>query len=400
MGNSVAKELAVKEAEELKDRVARKCNGFVVGVENTSVVVNVELTDLKEEISALVLPFQDRPFRSEVGMLEMAKLIEDIERYANCHKHAIWAMMQTLTDCQERFEELVSSRMNLNDMDNIISDTAISSELRLRIENVLVDYERDVRAAGCWDELVTLRLAELERMLFKLGDSIIIQTKENVVNEFKNSAFEQIDEILTSEMCDGTFSDPESARSLLQSFVTVYTLNRQALEELPFLQRVQIERAQDKISEYVEDLIRRIQMVYAYNFDESSMKMIMDLEESDDSSDESELDEEKLDEESEVSDDASTVEEAALVVRAKSTTKATNPKSKAMTPAKKEKTAAKKSLKKSPASASKGSNASPVTGKRKRRPSAKVAEVVGGTQSRSRASTTTTPVTTRKKSRK
>jgi hypothetical protein len=396
MGNSAAKELAIKEADEIKILVTRKCNSYVVGVENTTVVVNVELTDLKQELSELILPFQDRPYRSEVGLLQMSGIIEDLERHANCHKHAIYVMLQILNECQSNFEGITSARMDIRRRDEIVSDTAVSNELRLEVEKVLVAYEEEARESGCWDELVVQRRDELERMLFKLGDSIIIQVQENIVNEYKNNAFEQIDTILVSEMCDGTFADPESARSLLQSFVTVCSMTREALDELPFLHRVPIERAQDKLSEHVEDLIRRIQMVYAYNFNPAAMTLVIDLDgESDSSGDSDDEDSEVTSDEEEDSEDLSSeTEEEDVVapskVAVKSTkkatplksAKATPAKSKALTPAKAAKAkkatpVVKKTVEKTPkARASRAKAKSPepaegVAGKRKRKPSTK-----------------------------
>lgn len=401
MGNSAAKEIAAEEAEQLKNQVTRKCNCFVVGVESTSVVVNVELTELKSELSALIQSYHNRPFRTEVGLLQMAKIITDIERHANYHKFAIWSMLQKLNECQTSFEELVSSKMNISKVDDMISDTAISNELRLRVETVVADYTSSIRDAGCWDELIELRSSQLERMLFKLGDSIIIQIKENIVNEFKNVAFEQIDEILCSEMCDGTFSDPESARSLLQSFVTVYAITRQGLEELPFLQRTQIELAQDKLSEYVEDLIRRVQMAYAYHFDETSMRMIMDLEESDTSSDKNSEDysEDSFDDDNEKDNSDQVVEDPTPIVT-KSVKKFTPKKAKAVTTTP-TKTATEKKTPKKKASSTVANKDTTVSGKRKRKPSAKVSEGESEpTPAKRGRLTITTPKTTRKKAHK
>ena len=393
MGNSVAKAAVTNEAEELKQAIAEKCNSYVVGIENTSVVVDVELVELKADISNLVLRIHKHTLIAEVGMLQMSAIIEDVERHANCHKYAIWAMMKALNESQSKFEDIVSEKLNIQKRDEMISDTAVSNELRGEIDIIVPMYCKDLQEAGCGADLISLRRDELRRMLFKLGDNIIIQVKENIVNDYKNTAFEQIDEILCSEMSDGTFSDPYSARSLLQSLVTIYAITSESLSALPFLQRTQVESAQDKLSEYIEDLIRRVQMVYAYHFDESAMRLVLDLQaDSSDEGTDSIV--------SSVDDDTSSIEEveqtvSPVVVKKKATAPKSGKKVVTTTPKKNTPTASKsKALTKAhtpvsskkPTSSVKGvkstSKASKVTvpssaisvGKRKRKPSAKLAE--------------------------
>ena len=232
-------------------------------------------------------------------------------------------MLELLRDSQDIFDEIVSAKTSIDSPDEIVSDAEIADELRLMIEGLVQKYETKVRESGCDENLRATRVAELERMLFKLADAIINQAKENAVNDVKNRAYEQIDDILCTEMCDGTFSNAEAARKILQNFIAVYAVTKQALEELPFLQRAQIERAQDDLSEYIEDLIRRIQMVYAYHFDENSMRLIMDLGqgETDSNSDSSAESESESESASSESSEAEIAAISAVAIAAKEDTK-------------------------------------------------------------------------------
>jgi hypothetical protein len=167
------------------------------------------------------------------------------------HKFAIRKMLELLKESQDNFEEIVSSRLSIDSPAELISDSVVSDSLRLIIEKSIQKFYSDIRSSGCDQNLSALRMSQLEIMMFGMGDAIISQAKENAANDVKYRAFEQIDDILCTQMRDGMFSDPESARQLLQSFQTVYNLTKQVLEELPFLQRTHIEKAHDELGDFL-----------------------------------------------------------------------------------------------------------------------------------------------------
>ena len=51
---------------------------------NTSVEVDVELTEIRKEIAAIIRPFSEKSYKDEVGLLQMAAFTESIDRHANC----------------------------------------------------------------------------------------------------------------------------------------------------------------------------------------------------------------------------------------------------------------------------------------------------------------------------
>lgn len=201
----------------------------MVSIESTSAIVDVELTELRREIADVVRVFREKDYSSELGLLHMGALMQGVEEHAHRHKEAIRIMLDMFTASQERFEDVVTDALSL-DSDNMTTDAHVANELRLLIEDIVKDFEKSIAALGCDDSLALTLPEHAERILFKLGDSIITQTKENVINECKNMAYEDIDNILCNEMCDGTFSDPESARMLLQNFISVYMLAKETME--------------------------------------------------------------------------------------------------------------------------------------------------------------------------
>lgn len=282
--SSSAEERSLLEIEHVKKRILRKCDCYVSSIEHTNSVVDVKLETLRDEISATIKPLHELKEIQELGMLGMAAILEDIEKFANAHREIIQLLLDILHETQPIFEEITSNCLwpkesNENDNSPIFFDEICMTEIRGAIEKIVTDYAQKLEDFPIADEIKSKRCEEFQRLLFKLGESTVSEGVSDFVFELKAAAIEEIDRDLTEDMLSGEFSNPEYVKAALQHIMTKSIITRNTLEALPFSRREELEAVQDEISTHVDQLIRRIQLNYVHS--PESLKIVMNLQSSD-----------------------------------------------------------------------------------------------------------------------
>jgi len=280
MGNITSTdELKINEINIIKKQIIRKCNCYVSSIENTHSLLDNNLNILREEISNIILPLRENKQVKDLGMLGMAALLEDIEIFANTHKFTIQRLIDILSDSQKLFEGITRKYLwpdennNENNNDNndnenksgLYLDERCMKEIRISIEDILTNYSKELSDLDITESLQEIRCNELQRLLFKVGESIVSESVEYFIAELKNAAIEEIDNDLSQDMFSGEFSNPEFVRSSLQHLIIKSIVTQRSLESLPFSRRLEIDSAKDEISTHVDQIIRRIQLNYIHS---------------------------------------------------------------------------------------------------------------------------------------
>jgi hypothetical protein len=273
----------------LKQQILRKCHCYLASIEHTNSVVDIKLSKLREEISSLIIPLREIPVIQGLGMLGMAAILEDIEIFANTQKHAIQRLLDILHETQGTFEKITTTTLwpsseggagdgNKEDQD-IFLDEVCMNEIRLTIESLLQSYANELDELDLTEEIKNKRCSELERLLFKLGESTVSEAVNDFIYELKDAAIEEIDNDLTQDMLSGDFSNPEFVKATLQHIIIKSSITRDSLEQLPFSRRIELETAQEEIAAHVDQLIRRIQLNYIHSPEELAVVMNLQLPE-------------------------------------------------------------------------------------------------------------------------
>lgn len=280
----------------IKNYIIRKCDAYVAYVEHTNSTVDIKLTKLREEISGLITPLRDIPAIQKLGMLGMAAVLEDIENYANTHKHVIQRLLDILHDSQSTFEKISTTHLwpttdlNVNNSSDsqeaaYYLDEVCMNEIRITIEKLLENYEKELEDLDLPESMKLKRCEELQRLLFKLGETTITEAVNDFIYELKDAAIEEIDNDLTQDMLSGDFSNAEYVKATLQHIIIKSTITRDSLDQLPFSRRIELETAQDEIAAHVDQLIRRIQLNYVHSPEELAIVMNLHLPEEYENSD-------------------------------------------------------------------------------------------------------------------
>ena len=90
-----------------KEEIERKCDNYVAFAELSSLSVDPELDDLREDLAATIRDFL--PHVVSLSADQSAAVIEGVERFANQHKHAIGSMFETMIEMEEEFKMMCTS---------------------------------------------------------------------------------------------------------------------------------------------------------------------------------------------------------------------------------------------------------------------------------------------------
>lgn len=290
MGASNSVEAATEEADGVMQMINRKCNSYVMSVEHTNSVVDVTLEGLRKEIFALIEPLRSSKNLVDLGMEDMASVLQGVEHHANTQKHVIQRLVDVMFGAQSTFEEMADNTMasaDVDDIPDVLLDEGIMTDMRLIIENLLHAYEVELQAKDVTVLMTKQRCDELHRLLFKLAEVTVSEMVEATVSEMKDAFIEDIDNMICLNMMTGEFKKAAAAKVCLQSIISKSLIARVSLEALPFSRRVEVEAGQDEIEQFVDDLVRKVQMHHStentLHFEEL---MQLDVEYSDEISDE------------------------------------------------------------------------------------------------------------------
>jgi len=143
-----------------------------------------------------------------------------------------------------------------------VTDEEVLYSARIACKHYLKEYADEMADIKLPADLVKERAALLRRMLYRAAENIVSEAVDYYVDNYRNAALEDIDNLLCLGMTSGSLSseDPEDVRTAVKNIITVNAVSRQALEDLPFTQRESIVAAQADIEAAVLDLIRKVQL--------------------------------------------------------------------------------------------------------------------------------------------
>lgn len=315
MGANNSTEAAYDEVTHVKGLIDRKCNSYVMSVEQTHSVVDITLSGLRKEIFALIEPLRSSKNLVDLGMEDMAAMLEGVEHHANTQKFTVQRLLDIMFEAQTTFEELSDFTManaDVDDVPEVLLDEGCMTSMRLIIENLLYGYEKELKTKKLSNEMVKQRCDELHRLLFKLAEVTVSEMVDSTVAEMKDAFLEDIDNMICLSMMSGEFKHALEAKECLQSIISKSIIARVSLEALPFSRRVEVEAGQDEIEQFVDDLVRKVQMHHS-NEETQHFEQLMNMDldygdindevESVDDEDESVDDEDEgVDEEDEIED--------------------------------------------------------------------------------------------------
>lgn len=183
-------------------------------------------------------------------------------------------------DAQSTFEEMADNTManaDVDDVPEVLLDEGIMTKMRLLIENLLYEYELELQAKNVSSSNAKQRCDELHRLLFKLAEATVSDMVDITVSEMKDTFLEDIDHMISLHMMTGQFKVALEAKECLQAIISKSLIARVSLEALPFSRRVEVEAGQDEIEQFVNDLVRKVQM-YHCNESTQNCEQLMNLD--------------------------------------------------------------------------------------------------------------------------
>lgn len=279
MGSSNSVEAANEEADNVMLMIDRKCNSYVMSVEHTNSVVDITLDGLRKEIFALIEPLRSSKHFVDLGMEDMSEVLQLVEHHGNTQKFAIQRMLDIMFEAQTTFEEMCDSTManaDVDDLPEVLLDEGCMTRIRHVIENLLIAYETELKSKDVCFEMAQQRCAELHRLLFKLAEVVVSDMVDSTVSEMKDAFLEDIDNMICLSMMSGEFKYALAAKECLQNIISKSIVARVSLEALPFSRRVEVEAGQDEIEQFVDDLVRKVQMHHS-NEETQHFEQLMNL---------------------------------------------------------------------------------------------------------------------------
>ena len=281
MGTTNSVEAATEEVENVMQMVDRKCNSYMMCVEHTSSVVDVSLSGLRKEIFDLIAPLRDSKHLVDLGMEDMAAMLERVERHANTQKFVVQRLLDIMFQAQANFGEMAESTManaDVDDVPDVLLDEGLMTSMRLVIEDIYVkDFEEELNSKQLTAEMTSRRCDELHRLLFKLAEVTVSEMVEDTVTEMKDAFLEDIDNMICISMMSGDFKQTLGAKECLQQIISKSIIARVSLEALPFSRRVEVESGQDEIEQFVDNLVRKVQMHHS-NEETQHFEQLMNLD--------------------------------------------------------------------------------------------------------------------------
>ena len=257
----------------------------------------MNIIELNGEIQAKVNTVRSTPAFTSPDLTNEQKnqLNAALEKTSNMQKYCVRRLFEILSDAYDSFEEIASSISTCENEDDMVSDHDVLLEMRNLSMKLIDGYIKDLHDISFPPYLVAFYIASLRRMLYKGCDSILKEAIVDYLQECRDTASEEIDNIYCLGMTQGSFdgSDVEACRETLQLMILINSEMRDALYDLPFSHEL-IQGVQDDIQEHVQLIIRQVQLQFADK--PEFLEEIMDLDVLDDT-DDFEEDDDDLDDE-------------------------------------------------------------------------------------------------------
>lgn len=106
------------------------------------------------------------------------------------------------------------------------------------------------------DQIITLRVSTFRRMLFEAAEAAVTDAVTEWINDCKNSALEDIDNILCMAMTRGAFdgSDIQTTRDVLKAIILINKTTRDALDNMPFPSKPELLEAAQEVGSLNVDI--------------------------------------------------------------------------------------------------------------------------------------------------
>jgi len=224
-----------------------------------------------------MLPLRSMQSVTGLGLLGMSAVLEDVENFANTHKHIIKRMYTILFNTQSTFMEIVQRHLDIDNCesgtDENFVDESSMSEMRAVVEGITASFDDELEELGVSLPVKSQRSEELSRLLFKLAESTVSEGVDEIVSAMKCVATDEIDQDIGQAMVSGEFTDADQVKENLQQVVLKSSAFIASLEALPFARRLEIEDAQDELRTHVDQLVRRIQMNHVHSPEDLAVVM-------------------------------------------------------------------------------------------------------------------------------
>lgn len=106
MGASGSLALAEKEVAGTKLRVDEVVSDYLEFLESTSALIDENIEDLDHEIAVVITQLKVNDALKPLPAADQARLLEDVEKHANLHKHSVRRVFAVLSGGYDTFEDM------------------------------------------------------------------------------------------------------------------------------------------------------------------------------------------------------------------------------------------------------------------------------------------------------
>lgn len=98
--------MAEAEAATCKSRVDEVVSDYLEFLETTSALIDENIEDLDHEIAVVVTQLRVSDAVKALPAAEQSRLLENVEKHANLHKHSVRRVFSVLSDGYDTFEDM------------------------------------------------------------------------------------------------------------------------------------------------------------------------------------------------------------------------------------------------------------------------------------------------------
>jgi hypothetical protein len=162
-----------------------------------------------------------------------------------------------------------------------VGDEDVLHYCRFAANDTAAAYEKEMRDIKLPESLLSQRLNMLNQMMYEAAEGSVAGAVQELVENVRLAALDDIDNIICLGMAQDIFStnDGSLIREVLREVIATGAIARQALDDLPFSRREEIENAKDDIINCVEAQIRDVQLKVSDKPDVLEHLMDLDIDE-------------------------------------------------------------------------------------------------------------------------
>lgn len=271
MGNSNSQTLLLQEANrdiiQIKDTIDNICFDYLCFCEKTSIRKDVDIVDLKAEISPIINYYKELPSFLALNNDNQRSFLENINNYANSQKYSISRLFQILSESYSTFIEIANIINYTNDsIDAVVSDDQVLIELRLLCMSYLDSYKRDLTVIKLPNDLIIQRVNSLRSMLYIIAEEIVKDAVTENIERVKNTFTTEIKQLMLDGMLKGYFKNNLNKSMAIMDEIDYLRENaKEVLNNLPFTHFQLIERANTDIGMIADMSIANANMTLESN---------------------------------------------------------------------------------------------------------------------------------------